>query len=62
MALPKEYFAWGGFAEGNLVWRQIDDKFAGENLRMSPAIFKTRREAREQFEDVRRVRISLPSP
>ena len=51
-------FAWGAFSDGALLWHEIDDGWRGKNRRLAPAIFKTRREAREQFSDVRKVRIT----
>ena len=52
--------AWAGFCGGKLLSYWIDDGFGGygKKTRISPAIFRTRKEARSQFEDVRRVRIT----
>lgn len=48
---------WGGFIEGKLSQGRIDDYFGGSNVRVAPAIFYTRREAREQYQDVRKIQI-----
>ena len=45
---------WGGFREGKLDMREID---TGCTMRMVPAIFYTRKEARQEYEDVRPVKI-----
>lgn len=49
--------AWAGFTDGKLLFYTVDDCFGGSNYHESPAIFKTRKEAKAQFEDVRRVEI-----
>lgn len=54
---PKKIKAWGGFSSGRLDMREMDDKWGGENKRMVPAIFRNRKEARRQYQDVRRVEI-----
>lgn len=46
---------WGGFIEGKLDIQWIDDGFGGENRRWVPALFLTNKEARQQYEDVRKV-------
>lgn len=51
-------FAWGGFTDGELAWYRINDEWGGRNIRLSPAIFATRSEARQQFNDVRKVHIA----
>lgn len=55
---------WGGFANGRLCIDDIDDGFGGlgNGLRKSPAIFPSRRVARERFQDVRRVEICEVKP
>ena len=58
---------WAGFVAGRLFVYEIDDAFGsatfcGASRRMSPAIFKTRKEARAQFEDVRRIEIREIGP
>ena len=50
---------WGGFTEGRLHLESMDDHFGGRNERHVPALFLTRKEARKQFEDVRKVEIRL---
>lgn len=49
---------WGGFCDGKLDMREMDDRWGGENLRMVPALFTSRVTARQQYEDVRRVRVT----
>lgn len=44
---------YGGFIDGKLDWREIDDRWGGSHHRMAPALFRSRREARAQYEDVR---------
>lgn len=60
----KTWKAWGGFADGKLdVW-EIDDGwggFGGSGSRRSPAIFTSRKVARQRFMDVRPIIIS-PAP
>jgi hypothetical protein len=46
---------WGGFIEGKLDFRQMDDEWGGENYRWVPALFVTQKEARQQYESVREV-------
>lgn len=49
---------WGGFSDGTLCFLSMDDRWGGEeHFTKKPALYRTRREAREQFEDVRRVEI-----
>lgn len=50
---------WAGFIDGSIDTRLIDDQFGGYNLRKSPVIFTNRREAREQYQDIRPVVIML---
>ena len=58
--------AWAGFAEGKLDTWMIDDGWGGFGtnlgLRNSVCLFKTRREARQRFQDVRPVLITLAPP
>lgn len=46
---------YGGFIGGKLDWREVDDGWGGSNWRKTPALFRTRQEARTQYEDVRHV-------
>lgn len=50
---------YGGFCEGKLDWREIDDGWGGGHHRMAPALFKSRKEARVQYEDVRPIEIAV---
>ena len=50
---------WGGFVDGCLHWQTVDDGFGGEHNRLAAALFITRKEAREQYQDVRRVEIKF---
>lgn len=60
----KTWKAWGGFTYDGIDMMRIDDGQGGwgHGLRDCPAIFKTRREARSRYCDVRRVTISLSKP
>lgn len=53
---------YGGFVDGKLDWNELDDGFGGTNWRKVPALFRTRQEARCQYEDVRRVKIEVEKP
>ena len=53
----RTYRLWGGFCGGKLCFYEIDDLFGGSHKRLSPALFRTRREARKQFQDVRPVEV-----
>lgn len=53
---------YGGFVGGKLDWNELDDGFGGNNWRKVPALFRTRQEARCQYEDVRRVEIEIEKP
>lgn len=59
----KEWKAWGGFSAGLLDTWEIDDGFggfgSGDGRRRSPAIFTSRKIARQRFQDVRPVVIRL---
>jgi hypothetical protein len=63
---PKMWKAWAGFADGKLDTWLIDDGWGGLGtnigLRDSVCLFKTRREARQRFQDVRPVTITLSKP
>lgn len=61
----KDMTAWAGFSDGHLVWFEVDDGWGGFGTgrrRYEPQIFRTRKEAREQFQDVRKVRIVEVKP
>ncbi len=51
---------WAGFVNGNLGQQRVDDGFGGSNARIAPALFYTRREARTQYDDVRKVLVVYP--
>ena len=53
---------WGGFSEGRLHVDVVDDFFGGSHHIMRPAIFRTRKEAREQYQDTRKVIIVEAKP
>lgn len=56
---------WGGFVDGSLCWEVVDDGWGGfgEGRRSwRPCVFRTRREARKCFHDVRKVIISEVRP
>jgi hypothetical protein len=53
---------WAGFVNGRLQVDTIDDGWGGKNMRRTPALFTSRREARRQFHDVRRVEIKPATP
>jgi len=48
---------YGGFCDGKLDWLSVDDGFGGDNInwRKTPALFRTRQEARVQYQDVRKI-------
>lgn len=50
---------YGGFLGGKLDWNELDDGWGGSNWRKVPALFRTRQEARCQYEDVRHVEIEV---
>jgi hypothetical protein len=58
----KSETAWGGFVNDRLGVRKVDDYWGGSNVRDAFAIFRTKAEAREQYEDVRRIVISQAKP
>ena len=49
---------WAGFVCGQIGQQVIDDGWGGSHKRIAPAIFYSRRAARQQYEDVRKVNIS----
>ena len=49
---------WGGFCDNCLMHDEIDDGFGGSNIRLSPMLFDTKKEAKLQFQDVRKVIVS----
>jgi hypothetical protein len=52
---------WGGFVEGNLDKLAVDTGWGGYGngeLTLMPAIFATRKAAREKYQDVRRVDVT----
>ena len=55
----KIYKAWGGFSSGKLHETKVDFGSGGFGIskNITFAIFKTRREAREKYRDVRRISI-----
>lgn len=57
MRSKRKRIMWGGFINGQLSQGRIDDYFGGSHVRVAPAIFYTRREARNQYQDVRKIQI-----
>ncbi len=57
-AAPVARLRWAGFSAGTLALREMDDLWGGSNHRVVPALFTSRRAARLQYEDVRRVRVT----
>ncbi len=53
----KTTLAWGGFCDDRLDCIDVDTGFGKGNFADMPAIFRTRKEARERYQDVRRVEI-----
>lgn len=55
---------WAGFVDGHLDMLRVDDGFGGygKTIRLSPALFRTRRQARAQYMDVRKVYVCEPTP
>lgn len=53
----KAILAWGGFTDGKLDWYVADAAFAW--AARLPAIYKTRAEARKNYQDYRRVKITV---
>lgn len=52
---------WGGFSDGKLDIREMDTGWggfgSGDGMRVIPAIFTTKRAARQEYEDVRPVKV-----
>jgi len=52
---------WGGFCDGKLDLRDMDTGFggfgSGDGRRTIPAIFTSRKAARQEYEDVRPIKI-----
>ena len=61
---PRPITAWGGFSEGKLHWDNVDDGWGGYGVRLSlrPAIFRTRKEAKAKYQDVRKITIISRGP
>lgn len=59
-AKMKAVKAWGGFVDGKLNMMLVDTGFGGwgKTHRIVPAIFKNRKSAREEYQDVRPVQIT----
>ncbi len=60
MTKRKSVLAWGGFCDGELEFIYVDTGFGGYGTKTYvkiPAVFKTKKKAREEFTDVRRVEI-----
>lgn len=55
--MKKKTLAWAGFCDGNLHFTMCDDQWGGKNIRLMPSIFKSKKAAQEQYQDVRRVEI-----
>lgn len=53
--MPWTRTMWGGFCGGSLDMRWMDDRWGGRNERAAPALFTSRKAARVQYEDVRKV-------
>lgn len=50
---------WGGFSGGRLNIDTVNDYWGGDHQILRPAIFRTRREAREQYQDVRKLIVTV---
>lgn len=48
---------WGGFSGGRIDIHLMDDGWGGKNMRRVPAIFTSYKEARRQYQDVRRIHV-----
>jgi hypothetical protein len=59
---PTKLIYWCGFMDGKPSLVNIDDKWGGANLRVTPAIFLTRKQAREQYCDVRKIELKVVQP
>ena len=53
----REVNAWAGFIDGKLDWHVVDANFSW--AARLPAIYRTKAEATERYEDVRRVTIRV---
>jgi hypothetical protein len=53
---------WGGFLDGKLAMCVVDDGWGGHNERWAPAIFSSRKAARQQYRDVRRIVVKEGKP
>jgi hypothetical protein len=55
---------WGGFSDGKLDIREMDTGWggfgSGDGMRRIPAIFTSRKAAREEYQDVRPIEIKEP--
>jgi hypothetical protein len=63
--MKKQWTFWGGFSEGHLHVDYVNDGWGGfdaEHLSLRPALFRTRKEAREQYCDVRKVIVTEVRP
>jgi hypothetical protein len=49
---------WGGFCDGRLDVRCVDDHWGGANERPSLALFTNYKEAKRQYQDVRNVQLT----
>lgn len=56
---------WGGFCGGKLDIREMDTGWggfgSGDGMRKMPAIFTSRKVARQEYEDVRPIDVMLPN-
>lgn len=61
MATKQTWKAWGGFSGGQLFTFEADLGWGGygQNKHAVPSLFWRRKDAREQFQDVRPVIITL---
>lgn len=48
---------WAGFVSNQYAQQRIDDQWSGKNIRVAMALFYTRKEARQQYQDVRKVTV-----
>lgn len=57
---------WAGFCDDSVDMRSMDTGFggfgSGDGVRLIPAIFSSRKAAREQYEDIRRIEIRELGP
>lgn len=52
---------WAGFVNGKIDVPRVNDGFGGANRRRCPALFTNRQQAREQYQDVRKVEVRTVS-